>query len=157
MVAADAKIPQDKVFFLIVASSSSSSSSKKAPTLFPAAFAVVVVVVVVVVLLRLAHVLHIIAVVVSSSPADDDIVETKVRFLNAALHSMHVSFAFFPMMMMSLLFFGRGPPPRTARVVETPTNDALIVAVVFVCSSFPNPSTKTTLVVCRLCCFGRTL
>ena len=26
---------------------------------------------------------------------------------------------------------------RTARVVETPTNDALIVAVVFVCSSFP--------------------
>ena len=68
--------------------------------------------------------------------------------------------------MMSLLFFGRGPPigggddddgTRTARVVETPTNDALIVAVVFVCSSFPNPSTKTTLVVCRLCCFGRTL
>ena len=76
------------------------------------------------------------------------------------------------MMMMSLLFFfGRRRPPigagddddddddgtRTARVVETPTNDALIVAVVFVCSSFPNPSTKTTLVVCRLCCFGRTL
>ena len=71
-------------------------------------------------------------------------------------------------MMMSLLFFGRRRPPiggggddddgtRTARVVETPTNDALIVAVVFVCSSFPNPSTKTTLVVCRLCCFGRTL
>ena len=72
--------------------------------------------------------------------------------------------------MMSLLFFGRRPPiggggedddddfwTRTARVVETPTNDALIVAVVFVCSSFPNPSTKTTLVVCRLCCFGRTL
>ena len=70
--------------------------------------------------------------------------------------------------MMSLLFFGRRRPPigggddddddgtRTARVVETPTNDAIIVAV-FVCSSFPNPSTKTTLVVCRLCCFGRTL
>ena len=71
---------------------------------------------------------------------------------------------------MSLLFFGRRPPiggggdddddddfwTRTARVVETPTNDAIIVAV-FVCSSFPNPSTKTTLVVCRLCCFGRTL
>ena len=70
-------------------------------------------------------------------------------------------------MMMSLLFFGRRRPPiggggddddddddgtRTARVVETPTNDAIIVAV-FVCS-FP-PSTTT--LVCRLCCFGRTL
>ena len=102
VVAADAKIPQDKVFFLIA--SSSSSPPSKAPT--RPAFALVVALAAsppsaMFLVPRLAHVLHTHLAVVSSSPA------VAVRFLNAPLHSMHVSFAFLPMMMMLSLLFGR--------------------------------------------------
>ena len=150
VVAADAKIPQDKVFFLI-ASSSSSSPPSKAPT--RPAFALVVALAAsppsaMFLVHRLAHVLHTHLAVVSSSPA------VAVRFLNAPLHSMHVSFAFLPMMMTTMLslLFGRWsrrlllcPRPRRPPIGggreddgrnvlddDTTTNDAIVTFFFFV-------------------------